>query len=352
MINDKKFTQKGGENSVNYQSEAITVYNGISYADARNIALDVFKSNFLELSQKANELAQQRAEELSDNFLHKLNSEKPDKIGLIEDPDLQYALYTAQKEYARTGEKEMEDMLVNILLERIDEHTHSLRKIVLNEALEVIPKLTDQQLDILTIIFLMQDTKSNNISNSDKLKHHFEQNLLPFIGNLTNNKSCYKHLEYTGCCGTIGVAEDNLSQFFINNYKGLFSNGFKKVDFEKLSGGDSSLSSLLITCLNNQELFQLNILNETELRNKIITDLKKSESVFNNFNELFKKSTMTLDEANKFIISLVPEMNNLIDTWKNSYMCTMNPTSVGTALAHINYTRKTGIKLDLSIWIK
>lgn len=61
---------------------------------------------------------------------------------------------------------------------------------------------------------------------------------------------------------------------------------------------------------------------------------------------------MNVEEANKFLEDLLPEMKNFIETWKESYMCAMNPTSVGTALAHINLRRKAGIKLELGVWIK
>lgn len=352
MINDKNLKQEGGDNSTNLQGQNVTIYNGISYTDARNIALDVFKTNFLELSQNAADLAKQRAEHLVDEFLKKLETEKPEKIEKIEDPDMQYALFSAQKEFARSGEKDMEEMLVSILLERIEENSQSLKKIVLNEALEIVPKLTDQQLDILTLVFLIQDTKNNNINNKESLLNYLKSYFLPFIKNLTKEKSCYKHLEYSGCCGTIGIAQDNLSQYFINNYEGVFSKGFEKEKFEEISKDNPSINSLLIPCLTDNTKFQLNALTEDVLRSKTVDKLGATETVFNRLKNLFKSSTMNVEEANKFLEDLLPEMKNFIETWKESYMCAMNPTSVGTALAYINLRRKAGIKLDLGIWIK
>ena len=47
MINNKNLKQEGGEKSTNLQGQNVNIYNGISYADAKEIFQDLFKSNFL-----------------------------------------------------------------------------------------------------------------------------------------------------------------------------------------------------------------------------------------------------------------------------------------------------------------
>ncbi|HEX8349034.1 MAG TPA: hypothetical protein VF598_03665, partial [Hymenobacter sp.] len=60
MINDKKLEQANTTGSTGYQSGgAMTVY-GISYTEARQIALDLWKANALELSQQAAQVASER----------------------------------------------------------------------------------------------------------------------------------------------------------------------------------------------------------------------------------------------------------------------------------------------------
>ena len=118
MISDKITKQEGGENSTNLQGQSIVINQGISYLDAKNIAIDVFKANYLELSVKAADTAKQRAEELVDNFLNEVKERNPKAIQTMEDPGMQYAIFTAQKEYAKTGDKDLSDMLVDILVDR------------------------------------------------------------------------------------------------------------------------------------------------------------------------------------------------------------------------------------------
>ncbi|HEA30193.1 MAG TPA: hypothetical protein ENH91_09395 [Leeuwenhoekiella sp.] len=109
MITNRNQKQEGAEKSTNLQAKQITVNQGISYNDAKEIAKDVFRNNFLELSQKAMVESQERANKLIDDFLEKLEKEKPESINSIESPSMQYALFTAQKEYAKTEDKELSD---------------------------------------------------------------------------------------------------------------------------------------------------------------------------------------------------------------------------------------------------
>lgn len=118
MIKDSNQKQEGGDHSTNLQSKTVTIYQGISYAEAKEIALDVFKANFIQLKQEAAEIAKTRAEEITDVFLEKLNSRNPDAIRNFNEPALQDALFTAQKEYAKTGDKDLGDLLVDILVDR------------------------------------------------------------------------------------------------------------------------------------------------------------------------------------------------------------------------------------------
>jgi hypothetical protein len=57
MINDRVQKQEAGDGSTNLQGQSIVIHQGISYADAREIALDVYKANFIQLSQEAADLA-------------------------------------------------------------------------------------------------------------------------------------------------------------------------------------------------------------------------------------------------------------------------------------------------------
>src|SRR4026209_709950 len=112
-------SQTSGDNSVNIQGEDVTLNLGVNYSEARQIALDVFDANFYKLSQAAAEMAKQRAREIIDDFLSKLAERNPVASENTKDPDVQYAIFTAQREYARSGDKDLSDILVDILVDRV-----------------------------------------------------------------------------------------------------------------------------------------------------------------------------------------------------------------------------------------
>ncbi|TCN59399.1 hypothetical protein D0809_05765 [Flavobacterium circumlabens] len=351
MFGKKNLKQEGGSDSTNLQGQNVVINNGINYSDAKEIALDVFKSNFLELSQSAAFIAKQRAEELIDDFLKRIIDRDPLKINKIQDPDIQYAIFTAQKEYAKSGEKNLEEMLIDILIRRVEENSQSLKKIVLNESLEILPKLTNEQLDILTIVFLIHETQNNQITDRLTFKNYLEIYFSPFVEQITPNNAVYKHLEYTGCCGSFGIPDDNFANLLLNKYKGLFSNGFEKSIFEQITNGDEKYNSLIINCVNNPTLYQFNAMDEIALE-KRLNELEPNNIHLSSFKSLLNESTMNIDQATKLVIELEPKLEILIKVWKESYLCTMNTTSVGIMLAIVNLKRKTGLDIDANIWIK
>jgi hypothetical protein len=199
MTNKTTQTSKSGDNSTTVQAEKVTIIQGVTYNDVKEIALGVFNSNFLQLSKEALDTAVQRAEEITNDFIERLKKEKPDSLETAKDPGFQNALYEAQKSYAKTGDRDMADVLVDILVDRVEHKERDLKQIVLDESISVIPKLTSSQLDTLTIIFLLRYSVNYGIVNIDTLKQYLTKKIKPFTDNLSKENSLYQHLEFAGC---------------------------------------------------------------------------------------------------------------------------------------------------------
>ena len=190
----------GGDNSIVNQAggSIINNYYGIDSGKAKEILLDAFNENIYKLSEKAAAVATQRAEELMDNFLSKLEEVEKQMPGLInktQDPDIQYAVINAQKQYARRGEKESLDLLTNLLLDRFKADDGSLKSIVLNECIELMPKLTKFQIVYVTIIFLVKYCTLPKYSTFINAIHkiHRSQNI-----GIEPNLSDFEHLIFSG----------------------------------------------------------------------------------------------------------------------------------------------------------
>src|SRR5713226_5988119 len=107
-----KQSQNAGDNSTNVQAASITIHQGVTVSEARELALDVFRANFFELAGEAKEIARVRAEEITEDFLGRLQTEHVEGLQRSQEPDFQHALFTVQKEYARVGERDLGALLV------------------------------------------------------------------------------------------------------------------------------------------------------------------------------------------------------------------------------------------------
>lgn len=327
----------------------VTHNYGLSYSEVRQIALDTYKANFYELAGAAKETARARAEEITEEFLNKLQDENPRGFLQAEEPDFQHGLFTVQKEYARTGDKELGDILVDLLVDRSKQDERNILQIVLNESLSVAPKLTNSQLAILALIFRLRYTVAHTVVSHDSLGQYFDENVFPFIEKITTNEASFQHLEFAGC-GTRRTSEANLERLLGIIYKGMFAKGFDKSEIDSKQITIGSNNRYFISCLNDNTKLQVNATSEEVLK-ALFEEDQIGEEDRKKIIELFNLNVMSDNEIMDFCIKLRPYMQGIFDKWNSSPMNAFNLTSVGIAIGHANIKKLRGNFTDLSIWI-
>ncbi|MEO0685750.1 MAG: LPO_1073/Vpar_1526 family protein, partial [Cyanobacteria bacterium J06649_11] len=255
MLN-KDQEQNVAEGSTAIQAGGDVTIAGLNYADVRNVALDVFKANFYELAGVAKEIARTRAEEITEEFLSKLQQENPDGFKKSKDPDFQYALFTVQKEYARNGDKELGDLLVDLLVDRSKQEQRDILQIVLNESLTTAPKLTDSQLAALAIIFLFRYTQNFNVGNHQMFGEYLDAYAAPFVSKVVKTAACYQHLEFSGS-GTVGTGQISLEKILGETYQGQFLKGFEEKEVIDKSISIGLDERFFMPCLNDPSKLQV-----------------------------------------------------------------------------------------------
>jgi hypothetical protein len=202
------------------------------------------------------------------------------------------------------------------------------------------------QLDVLSIVFLLKYTSNRGITSLDNLGRYIDRYILPFTQNLNKKQSTYQHLEFASC-GNISLGEKKIETAFLNNYPGLFSRGLTK---EQLEPVPVNTKDIIIVALHNKERFQVSALDD-----KVLDDLLQQRALSDEdksrMKTLFSAERMSVNEVKEYLLSLRPGLSSLFDVWDNSSMKNMTLTSVGIAIAHANIQRKIGEKFDLSIWI-
>ncbi|MPR32438.1 LPO_1073/Vpar_1526 family protein [Salmonirosea aquatica] len=334
--------QDSGDNSSNIQIAGNASF-GISATEARQIAIDVFKANYYEFSEKAAKKALERAEEITDNFIKNFYEKIPHLEEKLQEPSVQSSMFIAQKEYARTGDQDLKDQLLDLLIQRIDSKERSLKQIVLDEAITIIPKLTQDQINILTLIFSAVYYNHRDIKDLNSFFNFLNIKILYFYPNNEPSYSFFTHLQFTGCCTLLseGSTYKPFEQIIVNRYKALFIKGFTEQEYSIEFGEDSSiLRPLLIRCIHNPVAFQFNAMND---------EVFESQKVELNLGAIIEKAMafqnkflMSDSEIIELLISNNILFENFIKNWKETEIKTITPTSVGFAIAVLNYNRVTG----------
>ena len=351
MTNKSSQKQDAGDNSTNLQGQQVIVNQGISYSDAKEIANDVFKANFIELKQEAAAIAQERAEEVTEKVISELNERHPESISEFEQPAMQDALFNVQKQYAISGDQDLGDLLVDILVDRASEPNRNMVQIVLDESLSIAPKLTIEQFDTLTLNFLLVSTRRMDVKNYDELIAHFKTRIVPFVENLSDSHSDFTHIEYLGCGHVRAGNYGQLEQRLRDTYKAFFSSGFSQEELEVEIGEGHNLAGIIIPCFHDASKLQIGVLDESVLEH-VSNQNGLDQEVVEKLKQYFTKTTKNQNDIKNMLLEAIPEMEKIFDIWNNSSFNQLELTSVGIAIAHANYRRRTGESMDLSIWIK
>ena len=350
MSKDQKQEATNGGVAIQAGRDLVVTQVGLSYAEVRDVALDVFRQNFHQLAGAAAATATARAQEITEAFLAKLQEENPAGLNEANDPDFQYALFSVQKEYARNGDKNLGDLLVDLLVDRSKQPTRHVLQIVLNESLTTAPKLTRSQLATLSVVFFLRYTKDDGLRDHAAFGRYMEKYLSPFAADLVKNDTCFQHLEFCGC-GAVALGERSLELIIRDAYQGLFVAGFEADEISRRSVSIGADSRFFIQCHNDKAMMQVNAVNQQELAQK----LKAAEDVpildKDRIVNLFNTRVMSPGPIGAKCAELSPSLSTVLDVWSKSLMKNFTLTSVGIAIGHANMKRLLGEFADLSVWI-
>jgi hypothetical protein len=351
MLNkgDEQIQQVGQGATAIQAAGNVVVNNGLSYSEVRSVVLDIFHSNFLQLAGEAMEVARQRAEEITDKFLEKLQKENSDGLSQASTPDFQYGLFSVQRNFARTADSNLGDLLVDILVDRTKHPQRDMVQIVLNECLVVAPKLTNGQLSVLAIVFFLKYCNTSGILTFDQLSVQLDKFVKPFIDSLPSGSASYQHLEFAGC-GTVQVTSSSLEDILWTRYQGLFDTGFDSVELNGAAFYFNAHQQLTGPCALDANKIQVRAQNVDHLE-KLMTAHRVSPEDAQRLRQVFGKNRLGGSEIKARCIERFPYMQSLFDLWMSTPLDSITLTSVGIGLAHANIKRFTGEFADLSIWM-
>lgn len=174
-------------------------YQGLTSAEASKIAIDLFMDNFPKLQAIAADTAKQRAEELVQDTLRRLEEQHICDYTPFTDPDVQFVLWEAQRDYARFGKKETLDILSSCIAERIKADKNEYLKVITDQAIQIINYLSPQHFDYLSALFILTKVKVSGINSLEDLLLHFAYINNVFQVDRINASQIFSLLNSLGC---------------------------------------------------------------------------------------------------------------------------------------------------------
>lgn len=334
-------TQIVSQGEHNVQNIGIT-----SVFEIEHLVEILFKKNFPQLQGISEKTALESAEKYWKKLTEKSKSRlSAEDIKKFAEPDVQYMLTKTVIEAGRKDDDELRENLSSLMVDRIKNSEHNLKRLVYNEAIETLPKLTQDELKIITLCFILKYAKWNNVVTLEDLEKNIIR-LKPLI-NFNNTNAEFQHIAYTGC-GESGIGSWSYSKIVQDAYPEL----------SNMTIPEGQLSIHHIPEYVKNELFEKSGDSAYEFK---ITEKRQLEDYLNskNLETVTKNSILTeFDQAkNRAVQSTADLLNSLqpiqeITTLiSDSTLKHLSLTSVGIVIGAMYYEGITNEKIDIDIWI-
>lgn len=253
-----KSSQKSGNDSINIQ-ESKNVTIGLSYTESKELFSDLFEKNFPLLQKIAQEEARKNVEKLSKRFTEKVNQLESFNDSVLQNPDFHYNLYKTIEIGARNSSDELHQFLASLLVKRIGCDKNDTKRIIVNESISTIEKISTNQLKLLTFSYLFFTYfKIFEFKNWNEFNKYIEDFIEPFM-DYKYSFIDLQHLNYSNCT-TIesGFGSPSLSQIIKNRNPELYP------DLKSRKDEQAYIDEVTKNNLKHQDKF-FKMLNSTEL---------------------------------------------------------------------------------------
>lgn len=215
----EKQAQTVGSGAVAIQATG-NVSMGMSFTEVRELCQLFLENNFPALRAEAKAAAEERVQD----FSAKLEKRIVDAVAQIDpakfrDPDVQACLNDAVLSAARRGEAANPDVLCTLVAERISAKSSPFKDIVLSEAVQVVPKLTAEQISLLCLTFFVQSMSFNGIPHLAVLESPGLQvkTLVERCRGISHSQK--QHVQYAGACSVLNIVSHDPFEMVWNSYK-------------------------------------------------------------------------------------------------------------------------------------
>jgi hypothetical protein len=257
LSKDQEQTAEGGSTAI--QAGRDVHYHGLSVAEVRELCTLFLRKNFPELREEARKTAEEHVRQFATTLEERLiNDASSIVLEKFKEPDVQAAINDAVQASARKGKAANPNILSTLICERVAANTNSYKDIVLSEAVQVVPRLTAEQIALLSFVHFIKSVTINNLSNIASFEP-FGRIAITFSSpGFGLSESQRQHLQYSGAASV-----NNL--FGGDVYEELNKATYKYFGFADGSAFKSALTNsapsfnFILNKFNSENLFPINL---------------------------------------------------------------------------------------------
>lgn len=351
-----KMQQTAGDNSQQIQGQTIIVQQGMNPDQVRALCLDIVQKELALYKQQANEEAMRRFNHLMDKFLNLLSKIEEDKRQRLQEPAIQNALNETFKEYVKSGEEELGDDLIDLMIERLEVEEHTTKQSILDEVRQILPKLSASTVSLITLLAFSNLIIPRQTDSFTEMLHR----LSPLIKHLQDiHPIDVAYLEQVRCGQSLSFVGfgHNLEQRLLSNYNLLFYHpisidqfnafmtkyGYNAADKFYLS---LTLQSLMVT-EGEQKHFKYNSYREQQIVGS------KSKEILEALNKL-KENMVPFGESEvrQFFINVDPNWSIVFDKFNKEDIKNFALSPVGSYIGTRKLSKIFNQDIPLSVFYK
>lgn len=345
--------QKSGDNSTNLQANrdiVVNTSNSVALYSIEEVAKQLMGSVFGELpddTKKQIEMNQKSYFQALSENLGKIVKQNEELKKVIDSPDFQYISKTASISASRSSSAELHKNLSSLIAHRINNDNEDLKRIVYDEAISTIGKLTTDQLKIITLCYLLKYTSYGGIVSWETYKSYLDTHIKPFLG-FKNTNAEFQHIEYAGC-GSLGIGSWDVINIHRQQYSFLFSNLTEKDQIDGLALADEIKKEIVILDPKVDKYF-IKFRNKSELEEHL-KGKKVDDETTKKLVSIYESHIKNNDEIKNKMAEETSIGKELLELGDKSNIKHLSLTSVGIAIGASYFEQTTGKKIDISIWI-
>lgn len=332
-------------------------FNGITAETAMEICKCVVKTELAVYTQDARVEVEKRLSDISEKTIDRITSLKEDLLHRFKEPAIQMALNETFKNHIASGNEELGENLIDLLIERLRVQERTTEQSIIDEARNIIPKLSSNTVSLLSIMVF-----SKLIFPYDKKQYDdLLLKLAPLAERLKNiNSLDIAHLKQVGCGYGISAFHvvEPLEKHLLSNYDLFFRHNislnelndiFQKYPQLQIASHQTDLSYIL-------GLFSI----EEQYMSFNVTNTKTVTGVFNRANKdqlipLFedlknKANPFTEDEVRYYHTKKDARWQFAFDVFKNEQITTFQLNPVGVYIGIRQLTKICEMPIPMSLF--